>query len=137
MRKRNLNQAADRFYDYLLEHRSTVLRYLAVAVVSGLLHFLVSRMIPLESGVVIGFFLRFLLLFYGAKYWVYREQGSGFFYTARQLMIAVMAVTVLTVAVNYLTIFLGNRLWISYLLQGIYEIVLFFLFQLLIFKQED
>lgn len=137
MRKRNPNQAADRFYDYLLEHRSTVLRYLAVAVVSGFLHFLISRLIPSGSSVVIGFFLRLLLLFYGAKYWVYQERGSGFFYTARQLMIAVMAVTVLTVAVNYLTIFLGNRLWISYLLQGIYEIALFFLFQLLIFKQED
>ena len=137
IKKRQPHKYADRFYDYLMAHREQVLRYLVLAVISGLLHFFISRMIPLESGMMIGYGIRFLILFYGAKYWVYKEWGSGFFYTARQIMLAIMAVVLMSIGANYLTLFLGNRLLIGYVMQGVYEIAVFLVYQFLIFKQED
>ena len=136
-KKKSLNQAADRFYDYLMAHRSQVLRYAVAALVTGLLQFVVSRLIPLESGVMIAFGVRFLLLFYTAKYWVYKEKKTGFFETARQMMIAIMVFMILTMGINYLMIFLGNRVWISYGLQAVSEIITFLLYQFLIFKERD
>lgn len=136
-KKKEINQAADRFYDYLMAHRPQVLRYAVAALVTGLLQFFVSRMIPLESGVMIAYGVRFLLLFYVAKYWVYQEKGTGFFETARQMMIAVMVFMILTVVMNYLMLFLGNRTWISYSLMAVSEIATFLLYQFLIFKERD
>ncbi len=136
-KKRQPHQAADRFYDYLMAHRSQVLRYAVAALVTGLLQFFISRLIPLDEGVLIAFGLRFVLLFVAAKYWVYREGGTGFFYTAKQIMLAIMIFVLLEMAITYLTIWLGNGLLISYVMLSVNEIGIFLIHQFLIFKEQD
>lgn len=137
VKKRDLNQAADRFYDYIMAHRDQVYRYVVAAVFTWILQFIFSRMIPLVYGVALAFALRLLLLFFVCKYWVYRERGSGFFCTARQAMLAVMIFILLVLAVNYISLWLGNSLLIGYIMQALQEVSIFLMFQLLIFKQED
>ncbi len=139
IKTRKPHEAADRFYDYLMAHRTEVLRYIIAALVTGLLEFLLKRF--LSGGELLAFSLRHLILFTVLKYWAYNEGGSGFFYTARQGMIAFMSLVVLTLAVNYLTLFLaswlGYAMVIKYILQALYEIACFLIYQFLIFKERD
>ena len=139
IKRRQPHQAADRFYDYLMAHRTEVLRYIIAALVTGLIQFAIKRLLP--GGETIAFAVRHLVLFAVLKYWAYNEGGSGFFYTARQLMIAFMIFVVLTLGVNYLTIFVaglfGYPVLFNYIFQALYEIVCFLIYQFFIFKEQD
>ena len=137
MKKRQPHQAADRFYDYLMKNRSQVLRYAVAALVTGLIQFFASRMLPLESGVLLMFLARIFLLFYACKYWVYKERETGFYYTARQLMLAVMLTVLLVWLVNQLILTLGNGKIVGYGLMAVQEVVIFLLHQFLIFRKAD
>lgn len=141
IRKRQPHQYADRFYDYLIDHRSEVLRYITVALVTALIQFVLERVIPAEGGAVLfPQVIRFLIFFYALKFWAYREGGTGFFYTARQMMIAVMTVTVVTWLTYQLIILferlIGGGALITYIGKAILEIVYFVLYQFLIFKKQ-
>ena len=132
--KRDLNQAADRFYEYLMERKGEVLRYITVALVTGIIEFLMNRFLPLSGyGILLPFLVRFFATFYLLKYWAYGEIGSGPFYTGRQLMIGFMLITVTTWALNLLTVWLagvtGNPTLINYVLRAVREIAYFVFFQ--------
>jgi len=137
LKRRQPHQAADRFYDYLMAHRSQVLRYAVAALVTGILQFFFSRLTPWDYGMTLAFALRLILLFVVCKYWVYRERGTGFFYTARQAMLGIMAFILLALAINYISLWLGNGLLLSYGMQALHEVGIFCLFQFLIFKEQD
>ncbi len=140
IKKRNPHQYADRFYDYLIAHKGEVIRYVTAALGTALIQFVLERFVPLQGGaLLLPQALRFILLFYILKYWAYREQGTGFFYTARQMMIAVMAVMVSTWLFYQLIILLerliGGGALIAYIVKALLEIFYFLLFQFLIFKE--
>ncbi len=140
IKKRQPHKYADRFYDYLMAHKSEVIRYITAALVTALVQFVLERVIPGTGGaILLPQALRFLLLFYALKFWAYREAETGFFYTARQMMIAVMAVTVSTWLCYQLIILLerllGGGALISYIGKAVLEIVFFILFQFYIFKE--
>jgi hypothetical protein len=137
----NITRPADRFYDYLTEHRGEVLRYMTAALVTGILQLILNVFLPSAvalSGIT-AFFIRFVLLFLALKYWAYGEIGSGPFYTGRQVMLTVMSVTVCAYLFNYISIFLTdltNRpVLINYIVQACLEIIYFLLFQFFIFKE--
>ena len=115
------------------------MRYIIAALVTGLLEFALKRFFPGYD--VPAFVLRHLLLFAALKYWAYNEGGSGFFYTARQGMLAMMIVPVLTLGTNYLTLFfagwIGYALVFQYLFLALYEIACFLIYQFIIFKERD
>ncbi len=138
--RQNLNQAADRFYDYMMEHRSEILRYITVALVTGILEFSMKRWIPLSGyGLLLPFLVRFFAMFYLLKYWAYGEIGSGPFYTGRQLMVGIMLVVIATWALSFLTVWLagltGRPVLINYILRALQEIAYFIFFQFIIFKE--
>jgi hypothetical protein len=137
LRKRDPNRHADRFYDYLIAHKGEVLRYVTAALVTALIQYLL-RLFFDQTG-MIAFVVRFFLLFYILKYWVYREIGFGAFYTGRQLMLAIMIILVGTVIFNYLIVLLadltGRPMLIGYTIQAIMEIFYFIIYQFLIFKE--
>ena len=65
----NITRPADRFYDYLTEHRGEVLRYMTAALVTGILQLILNVFLPSAvalSGVT-AFFIRFVLLFLALK----------------------------------------------------------------------
>lgn len=140
-KKPSLTRSADRFYDYLSEHRGEVLRYMTAALVTGILQALLQMFLPepFSMGGITAFCLRFILLFIALKFWVYGEIGSGPFYTGRQAMLTVMTVIVCTYLFNYISIFLAGitarPVLINYIVQGCLEIVYFLLFQFFIFKE--
>ncbi len=138
--KKDLNRAADRFYDYLMEHKSEVLRYITVALATGILEFLMKRFLPLSGyAILLPFLVRFFAMFYLLKYWAYGEIGSGAFYTGRQMMLAIMTVFAATWLLNLLTVWLadvtGNPILMSYLIRALTEIAYFVFFQFIIFKE--
>ncbi len=140
IKKRQPHQYADRFYDYLIAHKEEVLRYITVALVTGLIQFVLERAFPVSEGSsLLPLGIRFILLFYALKYWGYKEIGSGVFYTARQLMIAIMAIFSATWLGYQLIILIGG--WIGaeaivrYVGMALIEVIYFLLFQFLIFKE--
>ena len=140
IKKRQPHQYADRFYDYLMEHKSEVIRYITAALVTALIQFVLERIIPGNGGaILLPQVVRFLLFFYALKYWAYREIGTGFFYTARQIMLAMMAVTVATWLFYQLIILLegllGGGALITYIGKALLEIFFFILYQFYIFKE--
>lgn len=139
LKKREPHRHADRFYEYLIDHKGEVLRYAAAALVTALIQFFIRRLVPGANAAMIAFAVRFFLLFYALKYWAYREIGSGAFYTGRQMMLAVMLVFVGTLVFNYLTIFavglLGHAALVNYVMQALLEIFYFVVYQFLIFKE--
>ncbi len=140
IKKRQPHQYADRFYDYLIAHKGEVIRYITAALVTALVQFVLERVIPGNGGaILLPQVVRFLLFFYALKYWAYREAGTGFFYTARQMMIAVMAVTVATWLLYQLIILLEGLLsggaLITYVGKALLEIFFFILYQFFIFKE--
>lgn len=139
IKKRQPHQYADRFYDYLIAHKGEVIRYVTAALVTAVIQFILERLVPWQGGgLLLPQALRFVLLFYILKYWAYAEQGTGFFYTARQMMLAIMAVTVSTWLFYQLIILLerliGGGALISYIVKALLEIFYFVLFQFFIFK---
>lgn len=141
-KRKDYNRHADRFYDYIMAHRGEVLRCAAALLVTGLIEYLLVLFLPFGSANnMIAFAIRFFLLFYIAKFWVYREIGSGGFYTGRQMMLAIMIMTVSVFVFNYLTIFLAGffekPVLIRYILRALFEILYFAVFQFLIFKEPE
>ena len=139
-KKPNLNQSADRFYDYLMQRKGEILRYITVALVTGILEFLAKRWIPLSGyGILLPFLGRFFAMFYLLKYWAYQEKGTGPFYTGRQLMLGIMILCLATLVLNHLTIFLvgltGKALLMSYGVRALQEIAYFVFYQFIIFKE--
>ena len=139
-KKRQPHQSADRFYDYLVAHKEEVLRYVTVALISGLIQFLLERLLPATgNGILLPSLLRFILMFYALKFWGYREIGSGGFYTARQLMIAIMAIFTATWIFYQLIIlfagWIGSEVIVRYVGMALLEIVYFLLYQFIIFKE--
>lgn len=140
LKKRDPYKYADRFYDYIMAHKGEVLRYITAALVTALVQYFLKRFfVATEYGVLVPFTVRFILLFYALKYWAYREGGTGAFYTGRQLMLAIMIITVGTMIFNYITIFLvgllGRPVLINYILQALVEIFYFVVYQFFIFKE--
>ncbi len=140
IKKRTPHQYADRFYDYLIAHKKQVLRYITVALVTALIQFVLERLLPTKGAIILlPQALRFLLLFYALKYWAYREAGTGFFYTARQMMLSIMAVMFGTWLLYQLILLfadlLGGGALLSYIGKAILELLYFCLFQFLIFKE--
>lgn len=139
LKKRDPNRHADRFYEYLMDHKGEVLRYAAAALVTALIQFAIRRFVPGENATMLAFVVRFFLLFYVLKYWAYGEIGSGAFYTGRQLMLAIMIVFAGTLGFNYLTIFavgvFGRATLVNYIFQALLEIFYFVVYQFLIFKE--
>lgn len=140
IKQRKPHQYADRFYDYLMAHKTQVLRYITVALVTALVQFALERVLPLKDTLVLlPQTLRFLLLFYALKYWAYQEGGTGFFYTARQMMLAIMAVMVGTWLLYQLILLfeglIGGGALLSYIGKAILELFYFCLFQFGIFKE--
>ena len=140
IKKRQPHQNADRFYDYLMAHKEAVLRYITAALVTGLIQFILERVIPGEGNAILfPIAVRFILLFFALKYWGYREIGTGGFYTARQLMIAFMAVFFATWGGYQLIILIagimGSEAIVRYVGMALLEIVYFLIFQFLIFKE--
>ena len=139
IKKREPYQYADRFYDYLIEHRAQVLRYITAALVTSLIQFVLERVFPANGGtVLLPTVARFFMLFYTLKYWVYKEAGTGFFYTARQFMIAMMAVITATWVFYQLILLLealfnGGAL-LTYIAKALLEVCFFVLYQFCIFK---
>ena len=136
-KKRDINRTADRFYDYLMARRGQILRYATAALITGLIQFFFRRLVPADN--YVPFVLRMLLLFPVLKLWVYRERGTDGFYTARQLMLAVMLITLVTLGILYLEILLvglfARIVLFHYICQFILEIAYFVLFQFIIFKE--
>ncbi|MBQ8894881.1 MAG: hypothetical protein IJ043_10805 [Clostridia bacterium] len=143
LKKRDPNRHADRFYEYLIAHKKQVLRYITVALVTALIQFVLKRLLggTINFGEMIPFGVRFVLMFLALKYWVYEEGGTGGFYTARQVMLAVMIITVGIFIFNYLTIllvgWLGHTILINYIMQALAEIFYFAVYQFLIFKEPE
>lgn len=138
-KKRNLNAAADRTYDYLVDHRKVVLRYVLLAAVTGILQLLGLRLLPLSGyGILLPFILRIALMFIFLKLWVYKERGTDGFYIARQIMMAIMLFTVATLVLYSLISSVGSALsapvLVNYIGQGLLEILYFILFHFIIFK---
>lgn len=140
IRNKSIHQAADRAYDYMLAHRKQILRYLAAAVATGLLQILLEWLLfSAGIGTLLPFVLRAVLLFFLAKFWVYEEGGTGAFYTIRQGMLAFMLILIASTLINRLSVAVMAAVahpgFIRYLCQGILEILSFFLYHFIIFKQ--
>ena len=140
--KKNLNQYADQFYDYLMGRRGQIFRYITAILVTALAEFILKRYLftaPEEA--MIPFLLRFLLLFPILKYWVYREFRQDIFIVLKQGMITIMAVVIAQFILNYLTIFLASitnhPIIINYICRALAEVLYFLLFQFLIFKEKN
>lgn len=141
IKKKSPHRHADRFYDYLTNHRSEVMRYITVALVSGVLQFFLQRFLlyRIDPSEMLSFFIRFLMMFFALKYWVYGEFGSGAFYTGRQFMLASMSIVFTTYLSNYFTLLLirliGRPMVVSYVIQALIEILYFAIYQFFIFKE--
>lgn len=140
--KKNLNQRADEFYDYLIGRKGQILRYITAILVTALAEFFFKRFLITNSGsAILPFLLRFLLLFPILKYWVYRQFKQDIFTVLKQGMITIMAVVMAQFAINYLTIFLanitGHPLIMNYICRALAEILYFLLFQFIIFKDKN
>ena len=86
--KKNLNQRADEFYDYLMERKGQVLRYITAILVTALAEFALKRFLfPEPQMAMVPFLLRFALLFPILKYWVYRQTKQDIFIVLKQGMI--------------------------------------------------
>ena len=139
--KKNWNQKADLFYDYLIGRKGQILRYITAILVTALAEFFLKRFLfSAPQAAMIPFLLRFALLFPILKYWVYREIGRDIFIVLKQVMITVMAVITAQFAINYLTIFLanitGHPTVMNYICRALAEILYFLLFQFIIFKEK-
>ena len=55
----------------------------------------------------------------------------------RQAMLGIMAFILLALAINHISLWLGNGLLLSYGMQALHEVGIFCLFQFLIFKEQD
>jgi hypothetical protein len=134
----SINAKADRFYDYLQSHRGQVLRYITAALVTGLIQFLLEYF-KLTDG-LIAMFLRLTLLFPIAKYWVYTEKEKPVFYVLRQIMLAFMVILLMQTGVYFLIAAcakaFGGGTLIRYIGLGVMEILLFLIFQFMIFKEK-
>lgn len=140
--KKNLNQRADQFYDYLMGRKGQILRYVTAILVTALAEFFLKRFLFSEPQMaMVPFFLRFLLLFPILKYWVYRELHRDIFIVLKQIMITVMAVIISQFLINYLTIFLvnitGHPIIMNYICRALAEVLYFLLFQFWIFKEKN
>ena len=140
IKKRQPHQSADRFYDYLMAHKSQVLRYITAALGTALIQFVMERLLPQEDALILlPQTLRFLLLFYLLKYWAYGEAGTGFFYTARQMMLSIMGVMfstwLLYQAILLLATLFGGGALFGYIVKALLELFYFCFFQFFIFKQ--
>lgn len=135
-KRRDINGAADRFYDYLMARRMQILRYVTAALVTGLIQFFFDRLVMPEGyGTLVPFLLRMALLFPILKLWVYRERGTDIFYIGRQLMLTVMLVIIVTLVLMNLGILLGAfHILFFFLFRLLLEIAYFILFQFIIFK---
>ena len=74
MAKKNkeTNRFADRFYQYLMERRDEILRYVTAALVTALLQYFLRRAATAtDYGILVPFLIRFALMFLLLKYWVY------------------------------------------------------------------
>lgn len=140
-KKQNLDQRADQFYDYLMERKGQILRYVTAILVTALVEYILKRFaFPAPEAAMIPFLLRFLLLFPILKYWVYRQFHQDVFIVLKQGMITIMAVVMMQFALNYLTIFLAtitnHPTIINYICRALAEVLYFLLFQFLIFKEK-
>ncbi|MBQ7971047.1 MAG: hypothetical protein IJ294_01675 [Clostridia bacterium] len=140
--KKNLNQRADQFYDYLIGRKGQILRFITAILVTALAEFFLKRFLfPEPQVAMVPFLLRFLLLFPILKYWVYRELHQDIFIVLKQIMITVMAVIIIQFVINYLTIFLanitGHPIIMNYICRALAEVLYFLLFQFWIFKDKN
>ncbi len=140
--KKSPHAAADRFYQYLIDRREEVLRYILAALATGIVQYLLQLFLPdIGYWVLLPYAVRFFALFYLLKYWAYGEGGSGAFYTGRQLMIAIMGVLIVTWLLQNLTLFfaalLGNARLVQYVGSLFMELAYFFFFQLIVFKEPE
>lgn len=141
-KKRNWNQRADQFYDYLMGRKGQILRYITAILITALIEFFLKRFLfSAPQAAMVPFLLRFALLFPILKFWVYREIGQDLFILLKQVMITVMAVVLAQFAINYLTIFLanitGHPMIMNYICRALAEVLYFLLFQFIIFKEKN
>lgn len=141
--KKNPHRLSDKFYDALVARKGEVLRYVIAALVTALVIFLIARFfVKPESLDFIVFLVRFPILFFILKYWVYRQYGAPFFYVARQLMIAIMAVTMVTLVMMEIINLVGGLVsgWMGiaaiYALRFMIEFIYFIIYQFFIFKND-
>lgn len=135
--KKQVHRRADRFYDYLIDRKSQVIRYITAALVTGVVQFLLQYFLPIDA--FTGFILRFLLFLPWLKFGVYKEKFN-LFETLKQLMIAIMLVVLLQLGINYLIFFmttlLGHGRIVSYVGIALLEVLYFILFQFVVFKEK-
>ncbi len=143
IRKRNPHRLSDRFYDYLVAHKGEVLRYVIAALVTSLLSYLGARLfVSVEMLDFTVFLVRFPILFILLKYWVYKEFGAPIFRVARQIMIAIMAISIVTWILLQAIALLGGLVsgWMGfvviYLLRFLIEVAYFLIYQFFIFKND-
>lgn len=136
--KKNRNRLADRFYDYLISRKGTILRYISAALITGLIEFLLPYFRLTDE--TIAMVIRLTLLFTLAKYWVYREFHKPIFHVLRQIMLAVMVLllieTVIFFLINALAMAIGSPTLIVYIGKALLEVLIFITFQFLIFTEK-
>ena len=142
-KKKTPTRYSDRFYDALVARKGEVLRYVIAALVTSLVLFLMVRLVVTPDQVdFVTFVIRLPILFVILKFWVYKEWHKPGFYVARQAMIAVMAITMITLGI-FKAIELVNAVsngWISdiiiLILRLSIEFFYFVVYQFFIFKKD-
>ena len=138
-KKKKPHRAADRAYEYLLIRKGQILKYIIVALLTGLFQFLAARLLSMPA--IAAFFLRMVLMFALLKIWAYPQSGKEGFTVARQGMIAAMVLLLFTALLNSLILLLANLtakpMLMAYLGNSLLEILYFILYQFLIFKEND
>jgi len=143
VKKKTPTRYSDRFYDALVARKGEVLRYVIAALVSSLVLYLMVRLVVQQDEVdFITFLIRMPVLFIILKFWVYKEWHKPGFYVARQAMIAIMAITMITLGV-FKIIELINAVstgWITNIITLILrlsiEFFYFIVYQFFIFKKD-
>lgn len=137
-KKQSIHHRADRAYDYLLAHKGQILKYIIIALATGLWEFLAERFLAIPA--MAAFFLRLLLLFIALKIFAYPQSGKAGFAIATQAMIAIMLTLLSAAIINYLILSLasltGRPTLMAYLGGAILEILYFIIFQFAVFRQE-
>ena len=139
IKKKSPLATADKTYDYLMSHRSQILKYITVALVTGILQFLLEQFLGLPAIAV--FFLRLIIMFTLLKLWAYPKSGKSVFTIARQAMIAVMLIFIAAALINSLILALAaltqKPILMAYLGGAILELLYFVFYQCIIFKETE
>ena len=142
-KKKTPTRYSDRFYDALVARKSEVLRYTIAALVTSLTLYLMVRLVVKPDQVdFVTFIIRLPILFVILKFWVYKEWHKPGFYVARQAMIAIMSITMITLGIFKIIEFVHavSSGWVTdiiiLILRLSIEFFYFIVYQFFIFKKD-